>query len=98
MINRIVRLSFNESQVSDFLIVFNDSKAKIAAFEGCHGLTLLQDAQHKNVFYTYSLWENEDCLNKYRYSELFKSTWTKTKALFNDKPVAYSLLVSEVVK
>jgi quinol monooxygenase YgiN len=98
MINRIVRLSFKPEMVNDFLNVFNESKHQIAAFKGCHGLTLLQDVNFNNVFFTYSLWENEDCLNKYRYSDLFKETWTKTKRLFNDKPIAYSLLVTEVVK
>lgn len=98
MINRIVRLSFEPEMVNKFLTVFNESKLQIAAFEGCHGLTLLQDLNFNNVFYTYSLWENEHCLNKYRYSALFKATWAKTKVLFNDKPVAYSLLVTEVVK
>ena len=39
---------------------------------------------------TYSHWESEEALNKYRDSELFKSVWSFTKALFAEKPQAFS--------
>jgi heme-degrading monooxygenase HmoA len=84
--------------VNDFLGVFEATKNAIAGFEGCHGLSLLQDANDKHVFFTYSLWESELHLNKYRFSELFKSTWAQTKILFNDKPHAWSTIVYEKVK
>lgn len=98
MINRIVRLSFEPEKVSDFLKVFEDSKAFIADFPGCYGLSLLQDANHSNVFYTYSLWGTENDLENYRQSELFKTTWAATKALFNNKPMAFSTIVNQKVK
>jgi len=98
MINRIVRLCFIPEKVDEFLDVFNSSKEKIANFNGCLALMLLQDVNNANVFYTYSTWQSELHLNKYRYSELFKETWAKTKILFNAKPVAYSLMVKDVVK
>lgn len=98
MINRIVRMSFDPEKVSEFLDLFDSVKEKIAAFEGCEGLILLQDATHANVFLTYSYWQSEDHLNKYRYSELFKFTWAGTKALFNNKPIAWSCLVAQKVK
>lgn len=98
MINRIVRLSFDAEKIDEFLKVFNESKDKIIACEGCEGLSLLRDSGNKNVFFTYSFWRDEHCLNKYRFSELFKSTWAKTKILFNDKPQAWSLLVEQKVK
>ena len=43
-----------------------------------------------NVFFTLSFWENEEALNAYRDSELFKTTWAKTKILFSDKPQAWT--------
>jgi (4S)-4-hydroxy-5-phosphonooxypentane-2,3-dione isomerase len=98
MINRIVRLSFEPEKVNDFLKVFDDSKLLIAGFPGCNGLSLLQDAHHNNVFYTYSLWSTEGDLENYRHSELFKTTWAATKALFNNKPMAFSTIVNQKVK
>ncbi len=98
MINRIVRLSFEPELVSEFLVVFENSKNQIANFPGCQGLTLLQDANHSNVYYTYSLWQNESDLESYRHSELFEITWAATKKLFNAKPMAFSTLVNQKVK
>lgn len=98
MINRIVRMSFVPEKVEDFIKVFESSKNQIAAFEGCMGLTLLRDSKEPNVLFTYSYWQSEDHLNKYRFSELFKSTWAQTKVLFNTKPQAWSLMVEQKVK
>ncbi|MDP1726583.1 MAG: antibiotic biosynthesis monooxygenase family protein [Bacteroidota bacterium] len=98
MINRIVRMSFEPDKVADFLQVFEQAKEKIAAFEGCEGLTLLRDAHQAHVMFTYSYWRDQDCLNKYRFSDLFKDTWAKTKIHFNDKPLAWSLEVLQLVK
>ena len=91
MLIRIVRMSFEPEKVTEFLEIFQKSQTKISSFEGCHGVELMQDYNEKNVFYTYSKWDNQDCLNNYRYSELFEKVWKATKTLFNDKPLAYSL-------
>ncbi|MCX8483897.1 MAG: hypothetical protein RLZZ146_1683 [Bacteroidota bacterium] len=93
MINRIVIMTFEVDQVSTFLEVFDASKEQIRNFPGCQGLKLLQTEGKPNQLSTYSLWENEDCLNAYRHSPLFEATWAKTKVLFCDKPVAFSTTV-----
>ena len=98
MINRIVRMSFDPSKTQEFVALFDSVKDKIASFEGCEGLILLRDAEHENVYLTYSYWQSEAHLNKYRFSSLFKETWKGTKILFNDKPVAWSCLVEQKVK
>jgi heme oxygenase (mycobilin-producing) len=98
MINRIVRMTFDPTKVDEFVQVFNGSKLQIASFPGNHGLKLLQDAQDKNVYYTYSLWADDDSLQRYRKSELFKTTWAATRALFIDRPQAWSTLVIDNVK
>jgi len=91
MIKRIVKLTFKEDKVDEFLKNFNLNKNKIRNFEGCHHLELWKDAHNSNVFFTYSYWENEDTLNAYRNSKLFKGVWSKTKVLFSDKPQAWSI-------
>jgi quinol monooxygenase YgiN len=88
---RIVRLSFREDKVEDFMHIYKTSKDRIKSFEGCTHLELFRDQNHDNVFYTFSKWKSNDCLENYRISELFKTTWIKTKALFNSKPKAFSL-------
>ena len=89
-------MDFEPEKVNTFLALFNATRAKIASFEGCKGVQLLNDVQANNVFFTHSLWETEDALEKYRRSELFKDTWTKTKAMFGGKPQAWSLKNVEI--
>lgn len=91
MLTRIVRLSFEPSKVEEFKEIFEASKHKIATREGCSGVELMQDFDQENVFYTYSKWDGQENLNAYRHSDLFAGVWKATKALFNDKPLAYSL-------
>ncbi len=90
MLIRIVRMTFQEDKVEDFLKVFDESKEKIRHFPGCHHLELLKDYSQENIFSTYSYWEDDEALNNYRYSELFKGVWSETKILFKEKPVAFS--------
>ena len=85
-------MTFDPQKVGDFETLFNKVKPIIESFEGCGGVTLLQDVKNPNVFFTYSNWMSEDHLNKYRFSVFFKDTWSKTKALFIEKPEAWSLV------
>jgi quinol monooxygenase YgiN len=93
MINRIVTMTFQADKVADFMAIFDASKEKIRAFPGCHGLKLLQTTDKPYQLSTYSIWEDDDCLNAYRNSALFVDTWAKTKALFAEKPVAFSTVI-----
>jgi quinol monooxygenase YgiN len=90
MLIRIVRMTFRPEEVSDFLENFEANKQSIRNFPGCQHLELWQDDNSENIFLTYSHWESEESLNKYRDSELFKSVWSFTKALFAEKPQAFS--------
>lgn len=91
MLIRYVRMTFQEDKVEDFLKVFDESKEKIRAMQGCRYLELMQDVNQPAIFMTHSHWLSENDLNNYRDSELFKSTWAKTKPLFADKPLAFSV-------
>lgn len=87
---RIVRMTFHADKVNDFLAIFEASKHKIRAFEGCNHLELWQDADNPAIFMTHSHWIHADALENYRQSELFQTTWAKTKTLFAAKPMAFS--------
>jgi quinol monooxygenase YgiN len=90
MLVRTVRMTFRPDRVDDFLALFRASAPRIRAFPGCHRLALLADARYPNVLTTYSLWEDEAALDRYRASALFKTTWAETKPLFAAPPVAHS--------
>ena len=68
-------------------VIFAESKNHIAGQPGCHGVQLLESEGH---FFTFSHWESEADLNAYRESALFGEVWPKTKALFYDKPQAWT--------
>lgn len=91
MIVRIVQMTFREDCISQFEELFEERKKTIRGFEGCNHLELWQDAKNPSIFFTYSKWDSEEHLNHYRFSDFFKDTWTKTKALFVEKPQAWSV-------
>ncbi|SEB39090.1 hypothetical protein SAMN04489761_0385 [Tenacibaculum sp. MAR_2009_124] len=91
MFVRIVKLSFHPEKIEEFLGNFEKNKERIRNFSGCRLLELYRDKTNANVFFTYSYWDSEKDLEVYRNSELFKGIWKKTKVLFNDKPMAWSL-------
>ncbi|MFT5917016.1 MAG: quinol monooxygenase YgiN [Bacteroidia bacterium] len=91
MLIRIVRMTFQPDKVGEFLEIFEGVKSKIRAFEGCEYLELWQDADHPNICLTHSHWTGKKDLENYRHSELFKATWAKTKPMFADKPMAFSV-------
>ena len=96
MIVRIVRMTFRPEKTADFLEIFRNSRVKIRAFDGCRHVELLQDLHQSHIYSTYSLWESEEHLNAYRRSELFGQVWPATKALFADKPQAWSFIATDI--
>jgi len=91
MIKRIVKMSFHPEKVEDFKALFKANYQKIASFEGCSHVELLQDMNNPSIFFTYSIWKDENCVENYRQSELFAGVWSATKLLFNNKPEAWSV-------
>jgi len=84
-------MKFQPEGVDSFTTLFDGVKSQIRNFPGCTYLKLMRDHNDPNIFVTYSKWESQQDLDAYRQSELFGTTWKKTKALFADKPVAFSL-------
>lgn len=91
MFVRIVKMSFHTKHIDEFLTNFDQKKEFIRKSKGCSLLELYRDKQHSHIFFTYSYWETAQDLENYRNSKLFNDIWSKTKLLFNDKPVAWSV-------
>jgi len=91
MLKRIVKLSIQNNKKTQFIDLFEKNHHLISSFKGCISVELVQDVNANNIFFTYSLWENENALNNYRNSILFKGIWSETKTFFCDKPEAWSL-------
>ncbi|MEO9572048.1 MAG: antibiotic biosynthesis monooxygenase family protein [Polaribacter sp.] len=91
MFVRIVKMSFHQKHIPEFLAMFEEKKTFIRASNGCNLLELYQDKNNPEIFFTYSYWEKEEDLENYRNSVFFKEVWAKTKAFFNDKPETWSV-------
>lgn len=92
MINRIVKMEFDPEKVNTFRELFSKQQNLIRHFPGCLHLELWEHAASGNTWFTFSQWESEAALEQYRQSDLFRETWTATKALFNGKPAAWTVL------
>lgn len=91
MLVRIVKMNFKKEEVASFKTLFDDKKTFIRNFEGCQFLELYQDKSTPEIFFTYSYWKNEEALENYRHSKLFKDVWAETKKKFGGKPEAWSV-------
>nr|WP_205504380.1 antibiotic biosynthesis monooxygenase family protein [Rufibacter sp. SYSU D00308] len=96
MLIRVVRMTFREKKVPDFLDLFRASRDKNSAFPGCRSLELLQDYHLPHVYSTYSQWDSDEALNNYRKSELFGSVWKPTKAMFAEPAQTFSFKPAEL--
>ncbi len=63
MFVRIVKMSFDENKIEEFLENFHQNKDKIRNFKGCTFLELYREKNQKNIFFTYSYWNTEEDLN-----------------------------------
>lgn len=97
MIKRIVKLTFQQGKVSEFLTIFHARKKRIRSSDGCLYLELLREHPDGNVLFTVSHWRDQAALDQYRNSDFFKATWPKAKSLFAEKPEAWSLDSVEVL-
>jgi quinol monooxygenase YgiN len=91
MLVRIVRMTFREDAVETFAAFFDERKSNIRNFEGCTHLELWQDNEQRNIFFTYSHWQNEAALAHYRNSAFFRDTWQQTRQLFSARAEAWSV-------
>lgn len=88
---RIVKLTFKPEHREDFIRFIGPYREKITSFEGCKGVDFLNDIHDSNIFFTYSHWDNEASLHRYRDSELFQTVWATVKQWFAAKAEAWSV-------
>lgn len=94
MLLRTVRMTFMPDRVDAFLgEIFLPSAPLIRAFSGCRHLELWRDTRYPNILTTFSQWDDSEALERYRESELFRSTWARTTPMFAAPPVAHSQTV-----
>ena len=91
MIYRIVKLHFQTTKTASFLELFNQVVTKVNEQPGCIEMYMIQDLHNPAIFITHSKWEQEQDLNNYRNSALFKTIWPTIKPWFEVKAEAWSM-------
>jgi quinol monooxygenase YgiN len=90
MIIRIVQMHFKPEATEEFEQLFAQNHTRIRSYPGCRHLSLVRDRQDPAIFFTISHWDSEEALEKYRKSPLFRSTWDKTRLLFEHRARAWT--------
>lgn len=91
MLIRIVKLTFEEDKIEQFLQFFESVKEQVNTFPGCLGMKLLREIEDPCTVMTYSHWESPADLENYRTSETFGKIWPTIKPWFAAKPEAWSV-------
>ncbi|MFN3876101.1 MAG: putative quinol monooxygenase [Flavobacteriales bacterium] len=90
MVTRIVKMTFRPEEADGFLELFASWKHRIRSFPGCRHLELLRDASDPRVFFTYSHWNSQEDLERYRASDVFSEVWPRVKPLFDAPTQAWT--------
>lgn len=90
MIIRIVKLTMQTENIEKFKTYFPTVSDTIRHQEGCNLLQAWQDINHPEIFFTYSLWNGEEDLNRYRDSAFFLHFWKTVKPWFAAKAEVWS--------
>lgn len=90
MLIRLVRMTIHPERIAEFEEIFRGVHDRIESFPGCHTVELVRDVRYSNVLMTISRWDDEEALERYRSSDLFRRTWSATRELFAAAPEATS--------
>ena len=91
MITRLVKLTIRPDSAAEFEAIFYRTQALIENFQGCQKTNLFRVAGTESQYFTISYWNNEESLESYRASELFRNVWSTVKPLFSSKAEAWTL-------
>lgn len=87
---RLVHLVLRAEYVEDFLGLLDRVAPQIRSMPGCLGMELWRDSDQPDRFTTMSRWADQEALEQYRSSTLFRTTWTKVKPWFAERARALS--------
>ena len=85
MVIRIVKLTMQEANADLFKKYFDTVHDIIRNQPGCQQLQAWQEIHQPNIFFTYSIWNEEQDLNNYRDSAFFLQFWKTVKPWFDAK-------------
>jgi hypothetical protein len=91
MILRVVKMVVDQNKIDIFNNFMSNLSTEKEGMDGCVHHDFFSNKQFRNVFYSYTIWESEKYLNKYRKSMLFKEVTTTLRSLCLSEPAAWTV-------
>ena len=91
MITRIVKMTVDEKNVGDFRKYFENYNQQIMQVDGCHHHDFLEDKNDPTTFFTYTTWETERQIERYRRSEMHRLHKEKMKEFYAKDDIAWTV-------
>lgn len=74
-----------------FKQTLKDYQKALKEQKGCMHLDMFSDKKEKDIFYSYTIWDNDTNLKKYRKSALYKELSGKILPLCDKEPKAWTV-------
>ncbi|MFM7105487.1 MAG: putative quinol monooxygenase [Flavobacteriales bacterium] len=84
-------MTIRTEEIDRFIQLFEVHREAISSMPGCTELKLLNQIEPAGTFFTFSIWQSESDLERYRKSLLFQGIWPQVKALFHCPAEAWTV-------
>lgn len=91
MILRVVKLKVESKKIEAFNLFMNNLHDEKLKLPGCLHFDYFHEKKNLNVYYIYTIWENEKFFRQYKKSELFKEVATTLKCFCSEEPQAWTI-------
>jgi len=91
MILRVVKMELIETKIGLFERFMSNLKDEKLRQEGCLHHDIFCDKDNNSIYFSYTIWNNEKSLKKYKKSELFKVVSQTIRSFCVKEPLAWTV-------
>ncbi len=91
MILRVVKMKVETKKLDAFDLFMSNLHDEKLKLPGCLHFDYFHEKKNRNIYYTYTIWENEKYFKQYKKSELFKEVVSTLKSLCLEQPQAWTI-------
>lgn len=91
MILRVVKMKVESKKIEAFELFMNNLHDEKLKLSGCLHFDFFHEKENNNIYYAYTIWENEKYFKQYKKSDLFKEVVTTLKSLCIEEPKAWTI-------
>lgn len=91
MILRIVKMEVDDTRIDFFENFMNNLSEEKLTLEGCLHHDFFCEKDNRNMYYSYTIWQSEKFLNKYKKTDLFKEVTRTLRHICIKEPIAWTV-------